>query len=607
MNQTMTTMPESAYLNKQAQRELRVRIGGDSRAGLKARNEDAFAARRPEGGELAMKGVVACVADGASCSDNAQLASQTSVTHFIADYYSTPDTWPVRTAAARVLSALNAWLFHHGRQALRPTDGLVTTFSAIILKSTTAHLLHVGDSRIWRWRAGKLELLTRDHLHHQRQGDAFLARALGMDDRLEVDYATEDLVAGDIFLLTSDGVHGTLGETALAELIKSCPAELEALASSVVERALAAGSDDNVSCLLVAVDDVPAEALDELHHRLANLALPPALQEGMVIDGYRVERVLHNGTRSLVYAVRHVESGTACVLKAPSENFADDPRYLESFAREQWIGGRIDHPAVMRCWPRPSTSAFLYILCEKIEGQSLRQWIRDHPSPSLTEVRALVNDVAAGLRAFQRLRMSHRDLKPENIMVTLAGRAKIIDFGAVHVAGLEEIHSPLGEGCPVGSVDYIAPEYLAGHHGGPVGDIYSLGVMIYEMLTGTLPFKEPLLKRHDVLPGASAKRALQPRGRVSAQARGRYRPLTVVRADLPLWLDLCLRKALEANPARRYQALSELLHDFAHPNAALLASRAQAPLIERDPIRAWQLATAVLAFVVIIQALLLAA
>src|SRR5690606_28355542 len=132
----------------------------------------------------ASKGVVACIADGASCSDNARVASQTAVTTFITDYYSTPESWPVKTAAHKVLAALNAWLFHHGNQGVLSRDGLVTTFSAAVIKSTTAHLFHAGDSRIWLRRNGRLELLTRDHLHSQRAANPALTRALGMGSHL---------------------------------------------------------------------------------------------------------------------------------------------------------------------------------------------------------------------------------------------------------------------------------------------------------------------------------------------------------------------------------------------------------------------------------------
>ena len=131
-------------------RELKIAFGGATSAGAKAQNQDAFAALLPDASTRRSRGAVACLADGVSCSENAQLASETSVTTFIQDYFSTPESWNVQTASARVLSALNAWLYHQGQVALARHNGLVTTFTGIILKSQTAHVLHTGDSRLYR-------------------------------------------------------------------------------------------------------------------------------------------------------------------------------------------------------------------------------------------------------------------------------------------------------------------------------------------------------------------------------------------------------------------------------------------------------------------------
>lgn len=568
-----------------AGKNLEVVFGGFSSAGRKPRNEDAFAAHQPAVVARQLKGVTLCIADGASCSDNAQLASQTSVEHFINDYYSTPDTWPTKTAAARVLSALNAWLHHHGQQRRRAADALVTTFSAAVLKSTTAHLFHAGDSRIYRWRGEVLEQLTRDHRQVQRDGAEFLTRALGMDGHLEVDYLTEELEVGDVLLFTTDGTHGWIGTAELAALLKAPGLDLEARARSIVEAALQRGSDDNASCLLAEVRTLPLADIDEIHRQLTRLALPPVLAPGQLIDFFRVERVLHSGTRSHVYQVRDERDGERRVLKAPSENFADDAQYLEGFAREQWVGSRIDHPAVMKILPRPASSPFLYHICEYIDGQTLRQWRFDHPQPSLEQVRSFARDIAVALRALQRLQMVHRDLKPENILIAADGRLKLIDFGTVRVPGLEELASSLREAHPVGSLDYIAPEYLFGEAGSHASDIFSLGVIVYELLTGELPFKLPDLSRR----GARHWQEWQ------------YIPARAHRADLPLWVDLALRKAVEPNPRQRYQALSEFLQDLTAPNAAMVAKHQAAPLLERNPLRFWQGLSLVLFVIVLVQ------
>ena len=199
---------------------LRIAYGGHSMVGAKQRNEDAFAAILPSGQARLDKGAVATIADGMSCGDNAQVASQTAVGTFIQDYLSTPETWDVKTAASRVLSSLNSWLYYQGQSALTRQNGFVTTFSSVIIKSSTAHLLHCGDSRIYRWRDGQLLQLTADHTLLQAGGNVTLTRALGMDTDLKVDYQQRNIRVGDLLMLTTDGVHETVKAMQLTALLQ---------------------------------------------------------------------------------------------------------------------------------------------------------------------------------------------------------------------------------------------------------------------------------------------------------------------------------------------------------------------------------------------------
>lgn len=576
--------------------KLVVERGGYTSAGIKPRNEDAFAVYVPSGNMLALKGVVACIADGASCSDNAQLASETSVTHFVNDYFSTPDTWPVKTAAARVLSALNSWLFHHSRQQMVRHNGLVTTFSAVVVKSTTAHIFHAGDSRIYRLRNNKLELLTTDHTQYQRDDSTVLTRALGMDSHLEMDYSTEDVECGDLFLLTTDGVHGVFTTAELTALLLQENAGLEQHARTIVEAALQKGSTDNLSCLLLRITELPQADIEEVHRQLTQLAIPPVLEVGNRIDGFTVQRVLHSGTRSHLYVVQGAVSGKnnygdkkQYVLKTPSTNFADDPQYLEGFIREQWVASRIQHPSVMKVFERPANSPFLYLLCEYIDGITLRQWMFDNPKPQYETVRVIVREIVTALRALQRLHMTHRDLKPENIMLTSDGKVKLIDFGTVHISGLDEVASPLREDIPVGSADYIAPEYLLGGNGAFYSDIFSLGVIVYEMLTGKLPFNLT---------------AQQQRHLKSIHVY-EYTSARVHQPELPLWLDLALKKATQPNVNQRYQALSEFLHDLSTPNEDMVRQHRRQPLLQRNSLRFWRNAALILFVIAVVEAVVL--
>ncbi len=565
---------------------LSLSFGGYSIAGRKPENQDAFAAFQPNIGTRHLKGSVACIADGVSCSENSQKASQTSVTQFIEDYLSTPDTWPVKTAAARVLSSMSAWLFSQGQSSYLPHNGLVTTFSSLVCKSTTAHIFHVGDSRVYRVREGECVLLTRDHTHNQGGDQGYLVRALGMDSRLEVDYYQESLQEGDVFVLTTDGVHEYLKYAEFADFIKRGESEgfaLEGVAKGFVDTAFERGSEDNLSCLVVKIDSLPTEEIDEVHRQLTALKIPPVMEVGNVIDGYEILDVLHSGSRSHLYVVCEKGTHKTFVLKAPSENFADDPVYLEGFIREQWVGRRINNPRVMKIYERPENSPFLYHLCENIKGRTLQQWMYDNPQPSIQAVRNIIKSIVDALRVFQRQGMSHRDLKPDNIMLDERGQVKLIDFGTVLVQGLQEIQSVIDDEVPVGTVDYVAPETVMGQYHA-MSDLFSLGVIAYEMLTGKLPFKENLANR---LPKHFSDWT--------------YRSSINSRNDIPQWLDLCLQKATEPDPRKRYHAFSEFLHDFSVPNASLISKQKQAPFIERNPLLFWKIVSGALAALVVVQ------
>ena len=551
--------------------ELGISYGGASLAGVRPVNEDAFAASPPH----RLKGAVAVIADGLSSSESAQKASQTVVTEFIDEYLATPDTWTVKASAARVLNALNRWCCHH--------HGMATTVSAVVAKGRTAHIFHVGDSRVYRFRNGDLEQLTRDHAKQ-----SMLTNAVGVELDLEVDYLAEDMAAGDVFVLTTDGVHDALPTPRLRQSVAAALAEtptLEPASHAVLDAALQQGSEDNLSCLLMRVDQTPDEDIDEAHRRLTRQVIPPVLRTDARIDGYRVLRAIASGTRSHLYLVED-SAGKRLALKAPSESFAEDAVYLDGFLREEWIGKRIDHPGVMKILHRPE-SRFLYLLAEHIEGQSLRQWMLDNPQPPIEDVRRLVGEIAKALRAFQRLQVVHRDLKPENVMIDRDGNPKIVDFGTAYVQGFDELENAVRETHPVGSVGYVAPECLLGQPATHAADIYALGIVAYEMLAGALPYKPPMAK--------DAK----------AYLNRPYIPLANARrSDVPKWIDLALAKATAQNPTHRYEALSELVTDLTRPNPELVRRVESAHLLEKNPTLFWQLVSALLAGLLVLSLVL---
>ena len=451
---------------------------------------------------------------------------------------------------------------------MNPPRHMVTTLSVLVIKSATAHLFHVGDTRIYRMRRGKLECLTRDHRVHVSEDKNYLSRAMGIELHMEIDYRSLPVEVDDVYLLTTDGVHDYIEDTALAEFIYSHSLDPTAAARHIVERALENGSHDNVTCQVIKVDELPHQDEHEFYQQFSELPFPPPLETGMVLDGYEIIRELHASKRTQVYLAQDRDTRTRVILKTPSVNYDDDPEYIDGFLHEEWAGRRMKNQHVLQVLKPHARRQCLYYVTEYVEGQTLRGWMNDNPQPALEEVRNIVRQIAAGLRAFHRLEMIHQDLKPENIMIDDHGTVKIIDFGSTKIAGIEEITTPLQRQQLLGTRNYTAPEYLQGYAGNNVSDLYSLGVIAYEMLTGKLPYgdKELTLRR---------------------LRRVRYIPAVRSNPDLPFWVDKALEKAVAIDRNRRYSLLSEFIHDLAQPNSAFLSKNSE-PLIERNPVLVWK-------------------
>ncbi|QOL81042.1 protein kinase [Pseudooceanicola spongiae] len=557
---------------------LSVSIGQYSSAGLKPSNQDFHGALVPEGQALALKGVTLALADGISSSDVSHLAAQTTVASLLDDYYCTSDAWSVRTAATRVIAATNAWL--HAQNARIPgldhDRGQVCTLAALILKGGEAHVLHVGDSRVWRLSGDSLEPLTTDHRLTLSSTESYLDRAIGLRAEVEVDYARLALQPGDIYLLTTDGVHDHMEARFVARTLREVP-DLSLAARLIAKEALARGSADNLTIQIARIDALPTGGLFE-----TSLPVPQGLRPGDTLDGYTLLRRVHANHRSTIFLASDPQGGQVA-LKVPAIEIREDPTYMRQFLMEEWIARRITSAHVLRAAPPPAQRSALYVVTEFVEGVTLRQWMTDHPNPSLDQVREIIGQVIRGLRAFHRGDMLHQDLRPENIMIDAAGTVKIIDLGSARVAGVQEA-APMPQEDPIlGTLQYAAPEYFSGDPVSWRADLFSLGVIAYEMLTQRLPYGTQVSKvraRRDV-------------------ARLSYRSAREEGNAVPDWLDDALRRACHPDPARRFEALSEFDAALRRPGAAY-SRRNPVPLAQRHPLRFWQGLSALLAFICLI-------
>lgn len=550
---------------------LAISIGQFSTSGTKAVNQDSLGACLPDGVKLALKGAVAAIADGVSSSDVSDIASETAVKSFLQDYFCTSDAWSVKHAGTQVLSATNAWLYAQSKQRLQgenPERGYVCTFSALVVKHRQAHVFHVGDSRVYRIRASKLEQLTRDHRTTDSAQRSYLSNALGIAPVLQCDSHTVPVEKGDTFLLATDGVYEFVSDSDVCELLDAYAQDLDTAASELVARALANGSDDNLTAQFMRVDSVPDTKL-RFSDEAEELPLPPVLEAGQSFDNFTILRTLYSSARSHVYLAHHIDDDTTVVLKAPSVEMGAHPGFLDQMLREEWVARRVSSQYVVKA-PQVSTPRhFLYTVSEYIEGQTLAQWIKDNPEPGLETIRDIIEQVARGLIALHRSEILHQDIRPENIMITPQGLVKLIDLGAAYVAGIAEMGEH-NEDVP-GTAMYAAPEYFLGAGGTVQSEQFSLAVMTYYMLSGRFPYGSEVAKCRTQV----------------AQHKLVYFSVLDPHKAIPFWLDDTLRKALSPNPTKRYQALSEFIYDLRHPNPKYV-NRQRPPLIERHPVRFWQ-------------------
>lgn len=564
---------------------LGVQVGQYSDPGRKEKNQDFHGVYIPDEPLLGLKGIAVAIADGISSSEVSQVASESAVTGFFADYYCTSEAWSVKTSAQRVLIAINSWLHSQTRRSqyrYEKDKGYVCTFSALVIKSTTAYIFHAGDARIYRLQGNALEQLTNDHRLRISEDVSYLSRALGASEQLEIDYRALPVEVGSTFILATDGVYEYLSEQSISRSIQRHDDNFDAAAREIVARAYANGSADNLTVQIVRVVSLPQQSANEIYRNLTELPFPPALEPRMRLDGYRIVREVHASSRSHVYLAQDEQSGAQVILKAPSIDLRADAAYLERFMLEEWIARRINSAHVLKACLSPRARRFLYVVTEFIDGQTLAQWMIDHPKPDIESVRTIIEQIAKGLRAFHKLEMLHQDLRPANIMIDSTQTVKIIDFGSTRVAGLGEIASPLPQLPVLGTQQYSAPEYFLGEYGSTRSDLFSLGMITYQMLSGRLPYGTEVAQ-------IRTRAGLRKLNYISVLDENR---------EIPAWVDDAIRKAVHPNPEKRYEELSEFIHDLRYPNSDFL-NKSRPPLLERNPLAFWQGVSFILALIII--------
>ena len=279
-----------------------------------------------------------------------------------------------------------------------------------------------------------------------------------------------------------------------------------------------------------------------------------SLHPGDQLDHYRIDSLVARSGMASIFRATDTRTGRAVAIKLPHPEMEADPIFFDRFHREEEIGKKLDHPGVVKVLNDEERSR-RYMVLEWVEGRLLRQVLNEEKKLSPERAIKITLGLCRALDYIHSQGVVHRDLKPENIMVDAEDRIKLIDFGIAANAGSRRLtFAKLTEA--MGTPDYISPEQVKGKRGDARSDIYTLGIMFYEMLTGKVPFTGP-----------------NPFVIMNERLINHPIPPREVNPEITPELQEIIYRALERDPKKRYASAREFALDLEHPEKVGVADR----------------------------------
>jgi serine/threonine protein kinase len=349
----------------------------------------------------------------------------------------------------------------------------------------------------------------------------------------------------------------------------------------LIRAALDAGSNDNCTALVLDVVGLETAESADIRATIAQLPVIPVPLGGETIDGFVLRAVLSEGRYTRLFGAEDEVEGGEVALKFPKPLLASVATYRAALVREAWVGARVTSPWLGHVIELPpGRQTCLYTVMPLYQGELLETRIARGPAVGLEEGRNIAIKLARAAAALHRVGIVHRDIKPDNVILETEGSLKLIDFGVVRIAGLEDEAPQDIPGTPA----YMAPEMFDDEAGNEATDIYALGVTMFRVFTGEYPY-------------GNADATSPPR-------RERPMALATLRPDLPAWLQATIGRAIAIDPADRFRDVTEFAVEMeAGPARAPLALRRPRTLYERAPVRFWQGVAALLVLALLLSLL----
>jgi len=486
---------------------------------------------------------IAVVCDGVGSAHEGAQAARRVTNYLMTNFKNRPVSWSIEKSIRTFIDSINAILYEESMVNYERPE-LVTTLAMVIIEGNRLYGANVGDTRIYMQRHGVLSQLNIDHAMEEEGYEGVLTQAIGIDKSVTPYYFENIIAPKDRLLLCSDGLYTLLDEDTLSEYLGNGATFLVKYASRQEKDCL---PDDTTAVVL---DIVGVDSYQTLKQQ--DLIIPKRLSEGMVIDGYRLERSLIQNNRTWMCS----KKGQNYVLKFAPIEAMEDPLILDLYVKEAWNSNRLK----AGFFPKaiiPKNRTHRYYIMTAIEGINLKEHIKKRP----LHVDDAVNLAKMLLKMGQYLLkfdLVHGDIKPENIMISERDGKhtfKVIDFGS-----MTELYSIESK---AGTPSYLSPERFTGSSINENSEIFAMGVTLYESLTQTFPYGE-----------------IEP-----FQTPNFKSPTPPIKhnKNIPDWLNSIILRAIEADHEKRYQNYSEMMYELSNPNKVKPYFDSTKPLIERNP------------------------
>jgi serine/threonine-protein kinase len=529
------------------------------------------------------QGSVALLADGVGGYENGEVASRLAVEAALREFQAAPGEMKPYTLLRRMFTAAcsqvhdNAVEGHKGQR-------MATTLVAAIFRDGAVCLANVGDTRAYFIRQKTIRRLTTDHvatsvpvklgLMLERQAMASpkrseLTRSLGGEPFCQPDFATQLLHHGDFILQCTDGLHACVLDEEMREIVaRSHPYDA---CKELVALAEKRGSDDNISLQLIEVrnweqvaqsarvalgaDVTPRKAVAAAAAAATGTGQPGP---GMLLDGrFELTDLVARSNMSSIFKANDRKTGKSVAIKIPLMVMESDIAGFERFQREEEIGARLNHPAILKVIKVDEPKSRPYLVMEFLEGRTLAEVLSKRKKLSEGEAVAYASNICDALEYLHLNGIAHRDLKPQNIMVCSDGSLRLFDFGIARVERARRL-TFVGLTPALGTPDYISPEQVRGKRGDHRSDIYSLGAILYEMVTGATPFE-----------GESPYVVMNARVTGDPEAPRKINP------ELNPALEEVILHAMERDPRKRYPSAVEMKRDLENLDKVEITHRDQ--------------------------------